>query len=120
MRRVASLYQRPRFVLPSERRRRRRSTRRADGEQAPPAPSCEEEQLPLEAEEAQNDAEEAQNDAEEAQGDAEETQQDVEGATLGDSTASGSLSVYLRGPASLPKRPIPLERRPVIQPEGER
>jgi hypothetical protein len=111
MRRVVSLYQRPRFVLPSE--RRRRSTRRADAEQAPPAPSCEEEQLPLEAEEAQNDAEEAQ-------GDAEETQQDVEGATVGDSTASGSSSVYLRGPASLPKRLIPLERRPVIQPEGER
>jgi hypothetical protein len=62
MRRVASLYQRPRLVLPSE-RRRRRSTRRVDAEQAPPAPSCEEEQLPLEAEEAQNDAEEAQGDA---------------------------------------------------------
>jgi hypothetical protein len=61
MRRVASLYQRPRLVLPSK--RRRRSTRKADAEQAPPAPSCEEEQLSLEAEEAQNDAEEAQGDA---------------------------------------------------------
>jgi hypothetical protein len=91
----------------------RRSTRRADAEQALPAPSCEEEQLPLEAEEAQNDVEEAQ-------GVAEETQQDIEGATIGDSTASGSSSVYLRGPAILPKRPIPLERRSVIQHEGER
>jgi hypothetical protein len=109
MRRVASLYQRPRLDLPSK----RRSTRRADAEQAPPAPSCEEEQLPLEIEEARNNAEEAH-------GDTEEMQQDVEGATAGDSTASGSSNVYLRGPTSLPKRQIPLERRPVIQPEGER
>jgi hypothetical protein len=29
-------------------------------------------------------------------------------------------AVWLRGPASLPSRPIPLERRPLIRPTGAR
>ena len=38
------------------------------------------------------------------------------------STASGSTSsgVYLRGPSQLPARPIPLHRRPVIRPNGDK
>ena len=37
-------------------------------------------------------------------------------------TASGSTSsgVYLRGPSQLPARPIPLHRRPVIRPSGDK
>jgi hypothetical protein len=27
--------------------------------------------------------------------------------------------VYLRGPATLPRRPIPLTRRPIIAPDGK-
>src|SRR5688572_5519367 len=42
-------------------------------------------------------------------------QQDVSG-----SGSSGSRSIYLRGPASLPKRPILRDRRPLIRPDGER
>jgi hypothetical protein len=42
-------------------------------------------------------------------------QQDASG-----SGASGSRSIYLRGPASLPQRPILRDRRPLIRPEGER
>jgi hypothetical protein len=42
-------------------------------------------------------------------------QQDVSG-----SGASGSRSIYLRGPASLPQRPILWDRRPLIRPDGER
>ena len=34
--------------------------------------------------------------------------------------ASGSRSIYLRGPASLPQRPILRDRRPLIRPDGER
>jgi hypothetical protein len=36
------------------------------------------------------------------------------------SGGSSSRSIYLRGPASLPQRPILRDRRPLIQPEGER
>jgi hypothetical protein len=42
-------------------------------------------------------------------------QQDAPG-----SGASGSRGIYLRGPASLPQRPILRDRRPLIGPEGER
>ena len=44
-------------------------------------------------------------------------QDDTEEEDEAQQTASG---VYLRGPASLPQRPIPRERRPMIRPEGER
>jgi hypothetical protein len=36
------------------------------------------------------------------------------------SGASGSRNVYLRGPASLPQRPILRDRRPLIRPDVER
>jgi hypothetical protein len=36
------------------------------------------------------------------------------------SGGSSSRSIYLRGPASLPPRPILRDRRPLIQPDGER
>ena len=42
-------------------------------------------------------------------------QQDASG-----SGGSSSRSIYLRGPASLPLRPILRDRRPLIRPEGER
>jgi hypothetical protein len=42
-------------------------------------------------------------------------QQDVSG-----SGSSGSRNVYLRGPASLPQRPILRDRCPLIRPDGER
>jgi hypothetical protein len=40
--------------------------------------------------------------------------------TASGSSVSGSRSIYLRGPASLPQRPILRDRRPLIQPDGER
>ena len=36
------------------------------------------------------------------------------------SGGSSSRSIYLRGPVSLPQRPILRDRRPLIRPEGER
>jgi len=47
--------------------------------------------------------------------DDDDQQQDASG-----SGASGSRSIYLRGPASLPQRPILRDRRPLIRPDGER
>jgi hypothetical protein len=47
--------------------------------------------------------------------DDDDQQQDVSG-----SGGSSSRSIYLRGPASLPQRPILRDRRPLIRSEGER
>ena len=41
-------------------------------------------------------------------------------ATAGGSTSSGVSTVYLRGPAKLPHRPIPEAARPLITPYGDR
>ena len=67
-----------------------------------------------------DDAEQAaqQHEAEQAaqqQPDDDDQQQDASG-----SGGSSSRSIYLRGPASLPPRPILRDRRPLIRPEGER
>jgi hypothetical protein len=59
------------------------------------------------AEEAQQD-DDVQQQA--AQQDDDDAQQD----------ASGSRNIYLRGPASLPQRPILRDRRSLIRPDGER
>jgi hypothetical protein len=40
--------------------------------------------------------------------------------TASGSGVSGSRSIYLRGPASLPQRPILRDRRPLIRLDGER
>ncbi len=47
--------------------------------------------------------------------DDDDQQQDASG-----SGGPGSRSIYLRGPASLPQRPILRDRRPLIRPDGER
>jgi len=109
MRKVSSLYQRARSRLSaaegsSERRGRGRGRGTTQG-----SPQDDEEAQEKVQEEAPEDAQEEEEEAEE-----EEAQQTGFG-----SAASGS-SVYLRGPASLPQRPIPRERRPVIRPEEEK
>jgi hypothetical protein len=52
-----------------------------------------------------------------AQQDDDDQQQDDDEAQQ---TASGSRSIYLQGPASLPQRPIVRDRRPLIRPDEER
>ena len=42
-----------------------------------------------------------------------------EAATIGGSSSSGGSTVYLRGPSTLPRRPIPVHQRPVIRPMGD-
>jgi CCR4-NOT transcriptional regulation complex NOT5 subunit len=108
LRSVRSLYQRARSRLPApsdavEGSSERRGRRSRGTTQVPPQEAQEEQVAP------QDDTEE------EAQEEDEEAHQ-----TASCSAASSSSSVYLRGPATLPKRPIPLERRPVIRPDGER
>jgi len=38
----------------------------------------------------------------------------------GGSTSSAASKPYKRGPSQLPKRPIPVDRRPLIAPEGDK
>ena len=57
----------------------------------------------------------APQDDDDQQQDDDDQQQDASG-----SGGSSSRSIYLRGPASLPQRPILRDRRPLIRPEGER
>jgi hypothetical protein len=57
----------------------------------------------------------APQDDDDQQQDDDDQQQDASG-----SGGSSSRSIYLRGPASLPQRPILRDRRPLIRLEGER
>jgi hypothetical protein len=59
---------------------------------------------------------------EEAQQDDDVQQQDDDDAhhDASHSDTSGSRNVNLRGPMSLPQRPILRDRRPQIRPDGER
>ena len=44
---------------------------------------------------------------------------ELEAAGTGSASSDSSLSVYLRGPTSLPQAPLP-HQRPVIHPEGQK
>ncbi|KAL5647207.1 hypothetical protein ACJX0J_041562, partial [Zea mays] len=92
--------------------RGRRSTRRTE-EQAQQDDAVQqqvEQQAAVDAAQQDDDDAAQQDDDDDAA-----AQQDVSG-----SGSSGSRSIYLRGPASLPKRPILRDRRPLIRPDGER
>jgi len=39
---------------------------------------------------------------------------------IGGTSSFTSSRVWLRGPSTLPRRPIPLERRPLIRPDGDK
>jgi hypothetical protein len=85
------------------RRRRGRRSRTADeAEQAAPQDDLVQQQA-------------APQDDDDQQQDDDDQQQDASGS--GDSS---SRSIYLRGPVSLPQRPILRDRRSLIWPEGER
>jgi hypothetical protein len=81
------------------RRRRGRRSRTADDEEQA----------------AQQDEAEQAAQQQAAPQDDDDQQQDASG-----SGGSSSRSIYLRGPASLPPRPILRDRRSLIRPEGER
>ncbi|PUZ46923.1 hypothetical protein GQ55_7G122600 [Panicum hallii var. hallii] len=70
-------------------------------------------QLPTQDEEVQERDEESPEEDEEAQ-------HTASGSAGSSSAASGASRVYLRGPSSLPHRPIPRDRRPLITPDKNR
>ena len=88
-----------------------RSSRRTRGPR-PRSPSPEDEEEPQEEEEEEEDGQE-QNQEQEEEASSEED--DDQGGVAGDIPV-----VWMRGPARLPNRPIPLEQRPIIQPDGKR
>ena len=57
---------------------------------------------------------------EEREEEREREEEEEEEEAAGGSASSGSSGVWLRGPSTLPRRPIPRERRPLIQPTGAR
>jgi len=71
--------------------------------------------LPQEEDKRVEDEEERVEDEE----DEREEDEDGEEEAAAGSASSGTPSVYLRGPASLPTWPIPSYRRPKIAPDGE-
>jgi hypothetical protein len=90
------------------RRRRGRRSRTADEAQQDEAQQAAQQDDLVQQQVAQQDDDDQRQDDDDAQ-------QDASG-----SSASGSRSVYLRGPASLPQRPILRDRRPLIRPDGKR
>ena len=131
-RRVSSIYQRTRPVdtttdedlsMPSQRRRRRSSTgrRRRSQEEQLPLPQEEDERVEDEEERVEDEEDERVEDEEDEREEDEdgEEEEEVEEEAAAGSASSGTPSVYLRGPASLPTRPIPSYRRPKIAPDGE-
>ena len=58
---------------------------------------------------------EQEQDQEEEEEEASSEEDDDQGGVAGDIPA-----VWMRGPARLPNRPIPLEQRPIIRPDGKR
>ena len=65
---------------------------------------------PVQAEEEEEEKEEAEQE--------EDNDDDEEGVRR--KGAAGGTRVWLRGPSTLPPRPIPLERRPIIRPARPR
>ena len=124
-RRVSSIYQRTRPVdttadedlsMPSQRRRRSSTgRRRRSQEEQLPLPQEEDEEERVEDEEDER----VEDEEDEREEDEDREEEEVEEEAAAGLASSGTPSVYLRGPASLPTRPIPSYRRPKIAPDGE-
>ena len=68
--------------------------------------------------------EDQEQDQEEDQQQQEQDQEEEEASSEEDDDQEGLAgdipAVWMRGPAHLPNRPIPLEQRPIIRPDGKR
>ena len=78
-----------------------------------PSPEDEEEQEEDQEHDQEEDQQQQEQDQEEEEASSEED--DDQGGVAGDIP-----TVWMRGPARLPNRPIPLEQRPIIRPDGKR
>ena len=97
-------------------RRSGRSSRRTRGPRAR-SPSLEDKEEPpqqQEEEDQEQDQQQQEQDQEEEEEEASSEEEDDQGGVAGDIPA-----VWMRGPARLPNRPIPLEQRPIIRPDGK-
>ena len=113
-----SIYQRPRRLQEevaegSVRRRRKRTANRRRGLSAPTP--CEEEPEDEVVPVDESDDELVRQMEEEGPHEDDE----LEAAGMGSTSSDSSLSVYLRGPVSLPQAPLP-HQRSVILPEGQK
>ena len=119
---VNSIYQRPRRLQEeaegvaegSDRRRRRRTASRRRG---PSPPTPREEELEEEVAPVDELDEELVRQTDEEEGPHKDDE--WEAAGMGSASSDSSLSVYLRGPVSLPQVPLP-DQRLVIHPEGQK
>lgn len=102
-----------------------RSSRRTRGPRArSPSPEDEEEQ-DQEEDQQEQEEEDQEQDQEEDQQQQEQDQEEEEEASSEEDDDQGGVAgdipaVWMRGPARLPNRPIPLEQRPIIRPDGKR
>ena len=108
---------------PAETSTRRTRTGRPCGRSrtrpTPRAPSPEEDQVAASGDEGDQGAAAGDEDdqAGTARGSASSGHEDA--VTAGGSSSSGGSTVYLRGPSTLPRRPIPVHQRLVIRPVGD-
>ena len=71
-------------------------------------------------EEAEVAEEEEDPGAEEHEHEQEQQEEEEDGADEEEKEDLGVPAVWQRGPSRLPDRPIPLEHRPVLRPDGKR
>ena len=102
-----------------------RSSRRTRGSHArSPSPEDEEEQEQDQDQEV-DQQEQEQEDQEEDQQQQDQDQEEEEEASSEEDDDQGGVAgdipaIWMRGPARLPNRPIPLEQQPIIRPDGKR
>ena len=85
----------------------------------PRAPSLEEDQVVASGDEGDQVAAAGDEDDQAATAGGSASSGHEEAATAGGSSSSGGSTVYLRGPSTLPRRPIPVHQRPMIRPVGD-
>ena len=100
-----------------------RSSRRMRGPRVrSPSPEDDEDQ---EEDQQEQEEEDQEQDQEEDQQQQEQDQEEEEEASSEEDDDQGGVAgdipaVWMRGPARLPNRPILLEQRPIIRPDGKR
>jgi len=62
----------------------------------------------------------ASGEEEEEEEEEEEHEHEQEGEREGEEAGDAQSKIWLRGPSSLPRRPIPEHKRPLIKPTGTR
>jgi len=97
-----------------------RSSRRTRGPHAR-SPSPEDEEEPPQQQEEEDQEQDQEQDQQQQDQDQEEEEEASSEEDHDQGGVAGDIpAVWMRGPARLPNRPIPLEQRPIIRPDGKR